>query len=273
MSVPGAGPGSLLPFALRLAAAAEAEILPRLRQTRIEHKADGSEVTEADRAAEAAMRELIAREHPDHGILGEEGGEADGAGRYRWILDPLDGTAWFALGVPKFGTLVALAEGDEPVLGVIHMPATAETMWAERGGGCWYRDGDLAPRRVRVDASVTRLEQAYVSSSGVHETEMRPGRRERPLTLREVTRRAARLRFVGDCLQHLLVARGRLHAAIDARMAPWDSAALVPCLREAGATLSTVDGDGDPVFGGSLLAASTPELHAEILGLLHEGRD
>ncbi|MEM9664622.1 MAG: inositol monophosphatase family protein [Bacteroidota bacterium] len=262
-------PRSFLSFAHRLAEVASAEIQPRFQQVATEHKADGSEVTEADRAAEMAMRALIEAEYPDHGIIGEEAEAVTGA-RYTWVLDPIDGTAWFSLGIPKFGTLVALLDNGESILGVVHLPITAETLHAERGEGCWYTRGEQPPQRVQVDTSVRRVADAYISAAGVKHTEIRPDRRGVQLRLGPISRVAGRLRFVGDCVQHMLVARGVLHAALDPVMSPWDIAALVPCLLEAGGTVSTIDGrTTDLVFGGSLLSACHPALHEEILGLVN----
>lgn len=261
-------PGDTLQFALSLAEHAEREILARFPIEGVEWKTDGTEVTEADRAAEAVMRGLIVEKYPDDGILGEEGGETAG-GRRTWVLDPIDGTAWFGLGIPKFGTLVALLEDREPVLGVVHLPVTAETLYAERGGGAWYRRGTDDPRRVTVRRDITGLDAAFVSSAGVHNSEIMPGARTPPFRLTELIRRAARFRFVGDCVQHLLVAKGALHAALDPVMMPWDSAAIVPCIREAGGVASTMEGDErDVVFGGSLLTSCSSELHTEILRLV-----
>ena len=141
----------LLDFALELARLAEAEILPRFRRVSFSLKADGSEVTEADREAERAMRAAIAARFPDHAVLGEELGASGAAdARRRWVLDPVDGTVWFTLGVPTFGTLIGLLEDGEPVVGVVHFPALGETVFAARGGGCWLRRGDAAPQRLRV---------------------------------------------------------------------------------------------------------------------------
>ena len=110
----------MLEFALSLALAAEAEIMPRFRTCAVSWKADGSEVTEADRRAEAVIRELIAERYPAHGDLGEEyGGSQVPANDPLWVLDPIDGTASFAVGLPTFGTLIGYMENGEPQLGLI----------------------------------------------------------------------------------------------------------------------------------------------------------
>lgn len=261
----------LLDSALRLAAAAEAEILPRFRHAKVELKSDGTPVTEADRRAEEVMRELLATWYPGHRVCGEEfGGSRTPAPGLEWVLDPVDGTSWFTLGIPVFGTLIALLEDGEPVLGVIHLPAMQETVYAATGLGCWNRVGDAPPRRVQVDP-VARLGSAYASASGTHGSDLVAPTASAPASwpLSRVVRGAGRFRFCADCLQHAWVAKGTLHAAIDTVMAPWDIAALVPCVEEAGGTVSTLAGArAGVVYGGSLLSASSAALQQEIVAAL-----
>ncbi len=259
----------LLDFALELAAAGEAQILPRYRRASISRKADGSEVTEADRNAETAMRALIADRYPRHAVLGEEFGLTGDAGASRrWVIDPLDGTAWFSLGMPLFGTLIALLEDGEPLLGVVHMPVLGETTYAARDLGCWFKAGDEAPQRVRVAPRGT-LAEAIVSASGLHGSDVAPTGRAR-YALTPVVRGAAKFRLCGDCQQHALVCRGSLHAGIDTIMAPWDIAALVPCVEEAGGVATSLAGTRENILdSGSLLTSSDPALHREILALLN----
>lgn len=128
----------ILEFALSLSRAAEAEILPVFRKCTITLKSDGTEVTEADRRAEEVMRSLIEKHCPKHRILGEEfGGSKNPTNDPIWVLDPIDGTTSFAIGLPIFGTLIAYLEGGEPQVGVIHFPAMGETVYAAKGSGCW----------------------------------------------------------------------------------------------------------------------------------------
>ncbi len=259
-----------LRLALRLAHIASQEILPRFQIVSIETKEDGSEVTEADRRAEAVMRDLIALEYPSHGILGEEAGRTNAEAEYQWVLDPIDGTAWFTLGIAKFGTLIALLEDRRPILGVVHLPVTDETLFAELGGGCWYRRPGLAPKPVSVDSRIEDLSEALISSAGVHNSEISPEPGSRPFRLTEIIRQAKSFRFVGDCVQHMLVARGMLHAALDPMMEPWDIAALVPCLLEAGGFVSTMEGSSDDVvFGRSLITSCSRKLHDTLLEMLN----
>lgn len=258
----------LLSTALELADAAETRILPHYQRCAADLKADGSEVTQADREAEQAVRALLAQRHPDHAVLGEEFGGERGAAAQQWIIDPLDGTSAFALGLPLFGTLIAYAENGEPKVGVIHFPVLGETVYAAKGLGCWYRRRGEAAGRVQVRAPVP-LEQAVVSASGVHASDIQPGPDGSAYALTAVIRQARKFRVCGDCMQHALVCRGSLHVAIDTVMQPWDIAALVPCIEEAGGVATDLDGRRDGiVFGGSLLATCGAALHRQVLALL-----
>ncbi len=259
---------TFLEFALRLAQTAEREILPRYRNVAVSLKSDGSEVTEADREAERVMRAVIEQQYPNHDILGEEHGATNKGSRYRWVLDPVDGTASFTLAMPIFGTLVALLEDDEPVVGVIHLPAIGETVYAARGLGCWFTAAGAAPVRVQV-SPVSSLKEAIASSSGVQSSDIFTKDGETPYRLSNVIRGARKFRFCGDCSQYALLARGKLHVAFDPVMHPWDIAALVPCVEEAGGVATSITGQREGVvYSGSLLTTSDPMLHEEVLGLL-----
>jgi histidinol-phosphatase len=257
-----------LSFALELAAAAAPRILAHYRRCGASLKADGSEVTVADREAETLMRDMIRRRHPDHSILGEEFGEETGSSAYTWVLDPIDGTASFTLGVPLFATLVALLEDRRPVAGVVCLPAIAETLWAARGAGCWFRAADATPERARVAPSVP-LAEASASSAAASRSDIgfQPGQPRYRVS--ELVRRARKFRFVPDSVQHALVARGRLHVAVDPVMQPWDIAAIVPCVEEAGGVAATIAGVRDGVtFGGSLVTCAGGSLLEEVVELL-----
>lgn len=259
----------LLDFALQLASAAEEQIMPRYHNCAVNQKRDGSDVTEADLAAEKMMREMIARRFPAHAVLGEEfGASQDSRQRHQWILDPLDGTTWFALGVPIFGVLVALLEDNEPILGVIHLPAMGETVYAARGLGCWFKIANSTPIQVHVSASVP-LKDAIVSAAGVHGSDIYLGDGEIPYHLTALIQQARKFRFCGDCLQHALVCRGRIHAAVDTIMKPWDSAAIITCIEEAGGIATTLAGErNDVIHGGNLVTTCSESLRQEIVELL-----
>lgn len=259
---------SQLDLALDLARTAEAEILPRFRSVAATQKPDGTEVTEADREAERVMRDQLADARPNHAVLGEEFGDTgpDDA-QYRWVLDPVDGTAGFTIGVPLFGTLVALLENGTPVVGVIHFPAIDETVYAARDQGCWFRTKD-DEMEVQVDP-VDSIPDATITTTALHSSDVTATDDQTPYRLTELVRRAGKFRFVTDCLQHALVARGRTHAAVDTLMHPWDVAALVPCVREAGGVAAPLDErKDDVVFGGSLVTAGSEALLEDVRTLL-----
>jgi histidinol phosphatase-like enzyme (inositol monophosphatase family) len=194
-----------------------------------EAKADASPVTIADRRAEERLRELIAARFPDHAVLGEEFGETAPAGaRYRWVLDPIDGTASFVRGVPLYGVMVALEEEGTPVVGVVNFPALNEVVYAARGEGCYWNG-----RRARV-SSVSRLEDALVLATDVSAMP-RYGRGGAYARLRDSSKMQ---RTWGDCYGHALVATGRAEVMLDPVMNIWDCAALAPILEEAGGTFT-----------------------------------
>lgn len=207
----------------------------------VEHKPDASPVTVADREAELLLRRLIEGRFPDHGIVGEEFGSLRGDASHRWVLDPIDGTQSFIRGVPVYGVLVALEVEGTPVVGVCHFPGLGETVAAARDKGCWWNG-----RRARASA-VDRLDDALVAYTDAGGMEARLGRQWNGLlTLTRVQR------GWGDCYGHCLVATGRAEAMFDPRMNPWDCAALVPILREAGGTFTDWRGvtrtDGGDAF-------------------------
>ncbi|MCG3125390.1 MAG: Histidinol-phosphatase [Phycisphaerae bacterium] len=201
--------------------------------TPAELKQDRSPVTAADRRAEELLRRRIERAFPRHGILGEEFGEKTGSEPSRWILDPIDGTFSFIAGVPLYSVLIGYEQAGEMLVGVIHMPALRETVYAARGLGCWW-DG----RRARV-SDVGELAQARLLTTGT-----------RPMYT--LGRGAAFERLRDACLAdrgwcdgyaYALVATGRAEIALDPIMNLWDVAPLLPVLIEAGGTLSDWSGN------------------------------
>jgi histidinol-phosphatase len=243
-------------------AASDAEILPRYRRTRIGYKADGSEVTAADRGAERALRRVFAKTCPGDAIVGEEfGGTLPRRGRC-WLVDPIDGTSQFALGLSSFGTLIGLIEDGEPLFGCIHLPVLGETTYAGLGHGCWYRAHGARARRVRV-ARAKPLARSRLSITSLKCSDL--AYKAGPLKLSALMRATGRVSFVGDCTQYALLCRGLLDAALDPLMHPWDIAALVPCVREAGGALAALDGSQGPLIeAASLAAASSRGLLGEI---------
>jgi myo-inositol-1(or 4)-monophosphatase len=220
-----------LQFALEIARKASGLILGyyQSESLAVETKRDTSPVTAADRGAEELIRKGIQAEFPGDGVLGEELGESPSSNGFRWILDPIDGTKSFIHGVPLFGTLIGLEFEDRMVLGVCRFPALEEVVYAAEGQGAWWQIGAGAPRRARV-SRVDRLSEALFCVTTISGWE-RIGRYD----AFERIRSAAKLtRGWGDCYGHALVATGRADVMVDPLMNPWDAAALVPIVQEAG---------------------------------------
>jgi histidinol-phosphatase len=258
----------LLDFALAVSAEAGRFILPRWKKVAIEHKSDGSEVTDADRGAEQLLRRRIAERYPDHAIWGEEfGGEEQRDAEDLWLIDPIDGTASFAIGLPLFGTLIAYLRGGRVCLGLIAAHALHETIYAARGQGCWYCGERSESKRVRTSA-VVNPEQAFVVSTSLERTDMDARDRMPEVRLSRLYRQARRFRWSGDCINYALLCQGLVDVAIDSRMHPWDIAAVAACVTEAGGVVTSLDGNEDIIWQPNLLACATTKLHAQVLQLL-----
>jgi histidinol-phosphatase len=258
----------ILDFALALSREAGQFILPLWKNLAVEYKPDGSEVTEADRGAEQLLRRRLAERFPDHAIMGEEfGGAAVRDAEHLWLIDPVDGTASFAIGLPLFGTLIGYLNRGEPRVGVIGAHALGETIYAAAGHGCWYHRNGSVAQRVRT-SSVTEPADAYVISTSIEHTDLDPRSPKRSVRLSRLYNQARRFRWSGDCINYALLCQGRIDVAIDPRMNPWDIAAIAPCVREAGGALTSTDGNDDVVWQSSLVASATPELHANVLEAL-----
>jgi histidinol-phosphatase len=261
-------PSEILDFALELSREAGEFILPLWKNVAVHHKADGSEVTEADRGAEQLMRRRLTERYPDHVILGEEfGGEREREAEHLWLLDPVDGTASFAIGLPLFGSLIAYLRRGEVCAGVIGAHALGETVYAAAGQGCWYRRDGNSPRRVWTSA-ITEPGDALVVCTGLELTDLDPRDPKPSVRLSHLFRTARRFRWSGDCINYALLCQGRIDVAIDPRMNPWDIAAVVPCVREAGGALTSLDGNEDIVWQPSLVASANPKLHEKVLETL-----
>lgn len=253
-----------VPFMHLLIGAAFAVIRPLfLSGITVSAKADATPVTAADRGAEVAMRRAIERRYSDHGIVGEEFGEKAGR-RYRWILDPVDGTRAFITHCFLFGTLIALERDDgagfAPVLGAIAHPAAGLALIGHRDGTRLY-SADGTERAVSV-RRCTRIEDATVLATTHWETgEQRGGGGSAALI-----RRARLYRTWGDCFGYFALATGGADVMLDPSLSYWDVAAIVPVVEGAGGRLSSWTG-GDPLTEPSLIATAGP-LHEQVLRLV-----
>lgn len=264
-SPPPADPRDL-DLALRLADLADAITLPRFRadDLRVTSKPDRTPVTDADTAAEDAIRAALGHERPDDAILGEERG-GSGSSRRGWVIDPIDGTKNFSRGLPAWATLIALVTDDVPTVGVVSAPALHRRWWGSAGAGAWARDlPSGTPRRITV-SGVADVADAYVSTTNTDTFRAEPGpvRRDGWLALTEVCWES---RAFGDFWQHVLVAEGVLDVAVEPAANPWDLAAPAAVVVEAGGRLT--DLAGNPTFSGGHGLTSNGLLHARVLEVL-----
>ncbi len=229
-------------------------------QVAVERKADDSPVTVADREAERLLRARIEEAFPDDAILGEEQGTRPGRSGYRWILDPIDGTKSFIAGVPLFGTLVAVQEGDRAVIGVIELPALGTRIFAARGQGAWTQTGSATPQRARVSDQDRLAEGLYLTS------EVSIFHQEGLFQIHQQLESAAWYsRTWGDCYGYYLVATGRAVAMVDAALRIWDAAALQPIMEESGGTFT--DWSGRESIDPGRAVATNGRVLAEVLAI------
>jgi histidinol-phosphatase len=227
----------------------------------VDTKPDMTPVTEADRAVERALRERLRRARPDDGLLGEELGSEPGArSSRRWIIDPIDGTDGYVRGLPVWATLLALEVDGVVHTGVVSAPALGRRWWAVRGGGA-FADG--APIHVSNVASLDDAHLSYDSVSSFDEC----GLTDEFLAL---ARRCWRTRAFGDFWSHVLVAEGAIDASVEpAGLSPWDVAALLVVVEEAGGRLTDLAGVAR--FDGGAAVATNGRLHDAVLGALRPG--
>lgn len=239
----------LMDFAVRTAEAAGEITRTYFGRALVERKGDGTEVTEADRAAERHIRAALEERFPDDGVLGEEGDETVGRSGRRWVVDPIDGTRSFASGVPLYGVLLALEVEGVSVLGCCHLPVLNETLVAATGAGAW-RNGD----RARV-SGCEDLADARLVTSGL-EYWRDHGDPDVNAAFGRLVRSTRFTRTWGDCYGYACIACGRADLMADAIPGErWDTAALIPILAEAGARFATPAG-GPPTRGKPVLAGN-----------------
>lgn len=208
---------------------ARAEILPRFRRVATEIKADGSPVTEADRAAEQAIRDTLRGAYPDWRILGEEFGEEGPEEGPSWVVDPIDGTISFSRGIPLFGTIIALLDEGVPILGLIDLPMLGERYVGWVGGGC-RRNGE--PVRVSQEADLSRAVVSHGDPFAFDQAGVRPG-------FERMAREIPMLRGYTDVFGHAQVLGGGVDAMVDVSLNAWDAAATQVLVPEAGGACDT----------------------------------
>lgn len=259
---------ALLPLAHRLADAAGAAALAHFRADGLaaEDK-DGiarfDPVTAADREAEAAIRAILAAERPDDGILGEEDVRVESRSGFTWVLDPVDGTRAFISGLPTWGVLIALDDGEAGRIGIVDQPFTGERFTGVHGA-----EGARAELRHRGAARPIRVRPcAGIGSATLFATAPEMfGPADRPAFDRASA--AARMtRYGVDCYAYALLALGQIDLVVEAGLAAYDIAAPAALVRAAGGIVTDWEG-GDPRWGGRVIAAGDPRVHAEALARL-----
>ena len=220
----------------------------------IETKSDNTPVTRADREAELAIREYIGRYFPSHAVVGEEHGAAGGDPRYRWIIDPIDGTKSFIHGVPLFGVLIGVEVDGESQVGVVYMPALDEMLCAARGLGCRWNgrpakvseNGELAQATLLCGSPMAALRRSDAFERLASATKLQRG--------------------WGDCYGYVLVATGRADIMLDPAMNLWDCAPLLPILEEAGGRFS--NWQGERTIAGPDAVGASSQLYPQVLEVL-----
>jgi histidinol-phosphatase len=250
-------------FVEQLASVAGDTILPLFRnQLKIENKKMGGfdPVTAADRAAESAMRALIRKQFPEHGIIGEEYGMERSDAEYVWVLDPIDGTKSFICGMVAWGTLIGLMRFGEPVFGMMHQPFTRESFSGDGGAASYHGPGGDRTMRVRPCEG---LKDAVLFTTS-------------PLLMNEADRSAFQRveksvklsRYGGDCYAYCMLAAGNIDLIIETEIKLHDIVPLIPIIVGAGGIVTTWE-NGPAQSGGRIIAAGDKRVHASALEILN----
>lgn len=225
-------------------------------EIKIDSKLDESPITIADKKAEEVMRELIHKEFPEHGIIGEEFGNFQEDAEYVWVLDPIDGTKSFISGALSFGTLISLMKNNQPILGVINHPILNELL---------IGDNETASLNDKI---VNIRDCENLSDSTLLTTDhFNIGKYQNQTKFDELVKHVNMYRNWGDCYGYYLLATGFADIMIDPIMSKWDTLALIPIIKGAGGIISDYQGN-DPVEGDSIVACGK-QLHSKVIELLN----
>lgn len=246
-----------------LAALSGTAIMPFFRTTLgVENKsltAAFDPVTEADKAAEAAMRRKIRETFPAHGVMGEEFGSERLDAEFVWVLDPIDGTKSFISGMTAWGTLIGLLRNGQPCYGMMHQPFTRERFSGDGGSAKWRGASGARSLHTR---SCSRLEEALLYTT--NPMMMEESDRAR---FAAVEAKVKLSRYGGDCYAYCMLAAGFVDLVIETRLQPYDVVALIPIIEGAGGMITTWDG-GPAQAGGRIVAAGDARIHAQALAIL-----
>lgn len=256
-------------FVEQLADVADEAILPFFRTALVARdKAPGrtfDPVTEADHAAENAMRRLIEAYFPAHGIIGEEFGAVQEDAEYVWVLDPIDGTKSFICGFPTWGTLIGLTHNGHPCYGLMAQAFTRERFSGDGASASWRgpaREGNaLEKRKIKTRSCSSLAEATLMTTSPLLIDDRLRDRFHR------VERETRLSRYGGDCYAYCALAAGHVDLIIETGLNPYDIVALIPIVEGAGGVVTTWTGEGAEK-GGSIVAAGDARVHEAALKLL-----
>lgn len=253
-------PQDLIDFAATLADAARAVIRPHFRTSvAIDRKSDNTPVTIADRDAETAMRALIGQIYPEHGIIGEEFGNVAGAEDLTWVLDPIDGTKSFISGRPIFGTLIALVQGGQPILGIIDQPILDERWIGAEGHPTLFNGNEITTRPCGAlgDAMANSTSPDLFTGADV-------------ATFATLSNAVWHMQYGGDCYAYAMLAIGFLDLVVEADLKPYDFCALAPIVSGAGGMITDWQGESLTLESdGHVAATGDPSLMPHVIKLLN----
>ncbi|PZU83291.1 MAG: histidinol-phosphatase [Shinella sp.] len=254
-------------FLNMLADAADRETMSRFRtaldaETKPKEGYSFDPVTEADRAAEKAIRDLIRKKFPEHAILGEEYG-AEGDGNVQWVLDPIDGTRPFLCGLPVWGTLIGLSVDGRARIGMMSQPVTGERFWSDGEKSYLQRAGGASILRT---GKTTDLSKAILHTNAPEQVE-----RHRHVPFANLVSAVRMTRYGGECYAFAMLAAGQIDLCVEFNLQPYDIMALIPIIEAAGGVITGLDGQRVEQ-GGFVLASANSVLHEKALEILNAGR-
>lgn len=254
---------AILTLAGQLADAAAVETLKWFRTPAllVDNKLESGfdPVTQADKAAEQAMRAVLAAHRPHDAIIGEEAQSQTGTTGFSWVLDPIDGTRGYVSGTPTWGTLIALNDGNTPIFGLIDQPYIGERFVGGLGHAFMERDGVKTP--------LVTSETQSLAKAIIYTTYPEVGSKVEALAFHQVAQLCKLTRYGMDCYAYALLAAGHIDLVIEAGLQAYDIQAPIALVRAAGG-VATDWGGGNPMNGGRCICAATPELHAAALKIL-----
>ncbi|MEP6827306.1 MAG: inositol monophosphatase family protein [Aestuariivirga sp.] len=250
----------LTAFALQLAQASGEAILPHFRQRlSVDNKVGNGwdPVTEADRAAERTIRATIEKHYPTHGIIGEEYGIKQGSSAYTWVLDPIDGTRAFVVGMPSWGTLIGLYKDGQPFFGLMNQPFVGDLFYGSAQSS-YLRHGGVTQQLICAHQKPLAQALAGTTSPDLYDPKS---------SFDNLRQRVKMMRYGFDCYSFALLASGGLDIAMDPNLQIYDIAALIPIMQGAGAVVGSWT-DNDPTQGGNIICASSQSLLDEAIATM-----